>query len=284
MSAEPSETPGVQARAVGARARADVRFSSENSLADASASLSLPVLARLCRERGYLFPLARPLPPFTLAEACTRLPFLVDAYVSSLDAVTPAGALLSTGRAPRAATGPDLVGAVCARPPLATCVRARVRVLDAKTARSSVARVATVTDAIERVRALHDEGRAFAIAAFRARDRAGRERFVVRAVGGPAAFSRRPGAEHAGLPSEPVGRAGFADVEAPSFRFARSILPGDEEVMREALTSGARVVGAPLMGRLALLRAGEPAGATTTTLGDGAAFASALRSSGGIRG
>lgn len=249
FSATTATTTRSQSAASGARA--DIRFSNENSLVDTDASLRLPVIARLCRERGYLFPLARPLPWLTLADACRRFPFLVDAYVSSVDALTEQGLPLSTGKAPRAATGPDLLGVLCSRPPLATATRVRLRVLDAKSARVSVERFATGSLAVERVLSLLEEARAFAVVSFRAEGD-----FVVAAVGGPAAIPF----------GEPMPRHGFGDVGAPAIGSARSVVPGDCGALLAALQSGSRVVAAPFMGRAATI---SPV-ATTPSLDGGA--------------
>lgn len=235
------------------------RFSLDNSLVDVDASLPLAVIARQCRERGFLFPLARPLPALSLAEACARLPFFVDAYVASVDAVTAAGLPLSTGSAPRAATGPDLVGALCARPPLAVAVRARVRVLDASCARRSAERFEEAPLAAARLGSLLDEGRAFAALATK-----GDGGYWVRAVGGPASLpSADPGAE-----------AAFADGGVARITSSRSLVPGDAAALAGVLERGVPVAAAPLMGRAAALLShpGAPS-ISSSALGEGGAVA-----------
>lgn len=262
-AATPFATTEARAGESASPTNESVRFSSADSLVEVDASLPLALIARRCRESGWLFPLPRPLPPLSLAAACARMPFLVDAYLASAEAVTSGGLPFGTGRAPRAATGPDLLGALCSSPPLATCLRGRVRVLDEKSARQSVERFTDVVGALGRLLALLEEGRAFA--ALVAPVDGG---YRVRALGGPAS-----------LPDgEPASSRVFGEGALGRVTSACSLAPGDEAAMREALEAGRALVAAPFMGRVAALLDDEAA-----PLGDGGAdaFAAALVRAGG---
>lgn len=216
-----------------------VRFIPANGLVEAEASLPLVAIARRCRERGWVFPLPRPLPPLSLAAACARMPFLVDAYLSSADAVTTSeGLAFETGRAPRAATGPDLLGALCSSPPLALCLRGRLRVLEARSARFTVEDFPGRAAALARLRELFDEGRAFA--ALVAPVDGG---YRVRAIGGPAALPE----------GKPLHGASFAEGALPRLTRAQSLVPGDTRALEDALRAKRPLLAAPFMGRVAAL-------------------------------
>jgi hypothetical protein len=212
----------------------------DNGLVDVDAALTLPALGRLCHARGMMLPLARPLPPLTVQEACARLPIFLDAFVASVDGLTADGAPFSTGRAPRAATGPDLLGALVTSPPLAVAVRARVRVIEGRAARTLREEHVSARDAAARVGELTELGRAFSVEA----TRLGPGAFEVLALGGAGAL---PDADD--HPETPR----FAHSSRARVTGARMLVPGDQRALAEALTSGARVVAAPFMGRVGAL-------------------------------
>jgi hypothetical protein len=254
-AAFPSNAKSPPARS----ARDDVAVQSENGLAEVSAALSLPRLRRLLRARGVVLPFARPLPPLLVHEACARLPFFLDSFVASADLVTTSGARCGTPRAPRSATGPDLLGALCTSPPLAVAERVRLRVLDTRLARVQVRTCSSAASAAAALCELLEVGRAFSASAARE----GEGVFRVLALGGPAAFEAE---------GEPA--AAFAHRARLRVRSATSLVPGDERAMVAALEAGARVVAAPAMGRAGVL---SPAKAPASSSAAGAlAFAAAL--------
>ncbi|MCC7112466.1 MAG: hypothetical protein IT382_24450 [Deltaproteobacteria bacterium] len=218
---------------------ARVSLDAHNGLAELDGALALGATARRLEQIGAIFPIARPLPPAPLAIAAAAVPYLVDAFIASGDALTFDGDPYSTPRAPRAAAGPALLYSVCTRPPLALLVRARVRVLLATHATSWREEHESVRAAAERVRDLVEEGRAFAV------DACGTTVLVLAAAGVPAPRL-----------AVPARFAHFGHGRSTAFAHSRSLAPGDAGAMEAALLSGARVAGAPFIGRAAALERG----------------------------
>lgn len=232
-----------------------LRVDAPNGLVDVDAGATLPLLARLCRAQGLVLPLARPLPHLSLQAAVALAPIVLDALVHSLDAVTLDGLRFSTPMAPRAAAGPDLAGAVAARPPLAVLLRARLRVFSSAHAACEREVFPSTAAAAARVVALLEEGRALSVDAVGA---------TVLALVGTGSPRREPPVEPASAP--------FAHQGRPRFSSGRSLVPGDVEAVAHALARGERVIAAPLMGRVGALSTDKP----SILLGDEAAAAAAL--------
>ena len=231
----PAGTDAVLVRLV-AGSDATVTLDGHNSVAEIDGALTLSSAARRLERKGAIFPLARPLPPLSLAAACAALPFFVDAFVQQAQAVTFDGDLIDTPRAPRNAAGPSLLAALCARPPLALAVRARVRVQLTTHAVVVKEEHASPRDAAYRLRALVDEGRAFC------GDACGSTVLLLAGAGV---------ARHSSAVSSPFTHEGRG--RRASFSRSQSIAPGDVDAMADALEKGARVVVAPFMGRAASL-------------------------------
>jgi hypothetical protein len=218
---------------IGGRARVDVDV--HNLSAEADGGGLLAYLARALLARGLVLPIARPLPHAALAEACACVPYLVDAFVQQVAAVTLDGEPYDTPRAPRSATGPSLVHALCSRPPLAIAVRVRLRVASAARTRVVVREMGSTGDAARLLVDAHHEARAYAVEALGSR--------VVALVGD-------------GTPSllgPPSADARFAHVAGGRFHSSRAIVPGDADAIAELLGQGERVATAPFMGRAAVL-------------------------------
>jgi len=198
----------------------------ENGLLDVPGGVSLREAARFASTNGHAFPIGDPVPDLALSDACFAMPAFVDAFVAHADLVTHDGLRLSTPRAPRSATGPDLLGLALVDPPLAVVVRARVRVCPLEVARPREELHATPLDVAARVRALMHEGRAFVVEAARLR---------LRVLG--------PGAPHA----RTVDDAGVF----PEATGARAIV-ASEDALVDGLVGGARVIASPIMGRVAI--------------------------------
>lgn len=234
----PEGTDAAVVRLIAGR-DARVSLDAHNGLAEIDGALPLGASARRLEQIGAIFPIARPLPPAPLAIAAAAVPYLVDAFVSSADALTFDGDVLTTPRAPRAAAGPSLMHAVCARPPLALLVRARVRVLMATHATSWREQLPHAHAAAERVCELVEQGRAFAV------DACGATVLVLAPAGVPAP----PRATPARFAHTGHGRS-------TAFAHSRTLVPGDVDAMAAALAAGARVAGAPFIGRTAALERG----------------------------
>lgn len=219
----------------------DARLSldAHNGLAEIDGALPLGASARRLEQIGAIFPIARPLPPAPLAIAAAAVPYLVDAFFHSGDALTFDGDPLTTPRAPRAAAGPALLYSVCTRPPLALLVRARVRVLLASHATSWREELPSTHAAAERVRDLVEEGRAFAV------DACGTTVLVLAAAGVPAPRL-----------AVPARFAHSGHGRSTAFAHSRGLAPGDVDAIDAALRAGARVAGAPFIGRVAALERG----------------------------
>jgi hypothetical protein len=223
---------------------ADVTIDAHNAIAEIDGALTLSAAARRIARLGAVFPLARPLPPMTLMEACAALPLLVDAWVQQATILTADGDAADTPRAPRAAMGPSLLGALCSRPPLAIALRARVRIALAAHATVRQEQLASTRHVAVRVAELLEQGRAFSVDAF------GTSLLV---LGDPLPSPCSSVALGARFAHEHHGRR-------PSFARAVSFAPGDIEAMAGALGEGGRVVAAPFIGRCgALTAAGMPA-------------------------
>lgn len=198
----------------------------ENCLLDIPGGVTLREAARFAHANGFAFPVGDPVPDLALSDACFAMPAFVDAFVAHAELVTHDGVRLSTPRAPRSATGPDLLGLAIIDPPLAVVVRARVRVCPLEIARTREELHATPLDVASRVRSLLHEGRAFVVEAARLR---------VRVLG--------PGAANA--------RAVDDTGTFPEVRGARAIV-ASEDALVDALIGGARIIASPLMGRVAI--------------------------------
>lgn len=244
--------PAVTTIRVGGGRTAHVTFDAHNGVAEIDGGLTLPAIARRLARLGAVFPLARPLPPLSLASSCAALPFFVDAWVQQASGLTFDGDEWESPRAPRAAAGPSLLGALCARPPLAIALRARVRVLTTTHAFVVCEQHPDVEAAARRVRDLLEEGRAFSVDAF------GLSVLVLSASALPPKNLKKTSSS-ASEPASPVPFAHLGGGRRACFSRSESLVPGDAAAMAHALAQGSRVVGAPLMGRAAALRPGvEP--------------------------
>lgn len=194
---------------------------------------------RLCRQRGYLLPLPRPLPGCTVATLCARLPYIVDAYVTGIEATLSSGATLSVPHRPRGAVGPDLLGLVC-QPATAASLRWVTLRLTAYTeATAEERRYESIDEAAATIVARVTEGRAFAVVAYRVA--AG---VVVRCLGGD------------GLSSPPLDTVDVARRwrwERGAGASSRNLRPGDHDAVAASLAAGEMVHAAPFVGRIASL-------------------------------
>lgn len=247
--------PGAALLRLVAGKDAHVTLDGHNSVAEIDGALPLVVAARRLERLGAVLPLARPLPALSVAAACAAMPFFVDACVQQASGLTFDGDEWESPRAPRAAAGPSLLGALCSRPPLAVAVRVRVRVLIATHAVVVREEHADANAAARRVRELLEEGRAFAV------DACGTSVLVL--AGSQLPLASSPGSSLG--PSAGPGRAlasPFAHAglgRRAAFARSESLPAGDAAGMADALSRGARVVAAPLMGRAASLWRGfEP--------------------------
>lgn len=198
-----------------------------NGLLEVGGGVRLVDAALFAREQGYAFPLGDSVPDLTLTDACFRMPPFVDAFVASAELVTSEGVRATTPRAPRSATGPDLMGLALVDPPLAVIVRARVRVFPLGTAHARDELHSTPLEVAMRVVEIMNDGRAFVVEAARGRVR----------VLGPAPASAR----------------GVSDATVlPRVSGGRSIVVSENTVL-QGLVTGGRVLASPYMGRLAIL-------------------------------
>ncbi len=210
------------------------RFNASDLLLDVDGGATLGAAHAAAVVNGACFP---PIPAshdVTIAQLCGTHPILVEGFVSHVDATDLAGRPLQTPAAPRSAQGPDLMGALMARPPLAVCVRARVRCasmttmarfgLDAKTPRFAAAAMMAVMR----------DGHAFSASAH------GSSLWVV--------AKELPKALRA---FEQFDVETGADAAAPG---GVMLPPFDVEQAAAALDSGATLTAAPQMGRLSATR------------------------------
>jgi FAD/FMN-containing dehydrogenase len=198
-----------------------------NGLLEVGGGVRLPDAARFAAEQGYAFPLGDSVPDLTLTDACFRMPPFVDAFVASAELVTSDGVRATTPRAPRSATGPDLMGLALVDPPLAVIVRARVRVFPTGTANARDELHPTPLEVAMRVAEIMNDGRAFVVEAARGRVR----------VLGPAPVSARSVLDATTLPRVQSGR---------------SIVVSENAILQGLVNDG-RVLAAPYMGRIAIL-------------------------------
>lgn len=215
---------------------ASVTLDGHNGLADIDGALTLSSVARRLERLGATFPLARPLPPLSMAVACAALPFFADAYVQQASGLTLDGDEWESPRAPRAAAGPSLVASLCTRPPLAIALRARVRVLASTHAVCAREEHPDVDATARRIGELIDDGRAFTVDACRTS--------ILVLAGGT--LPRAGTWTIAPFTHEGRGRSA-------SFARSQSLVPGDVAALADALRRGARIVAAPFMGRAAAL-------------------------------
>jgi hypothetical protein len=197
-----------------------------NGLLEIGGGVRLPDAARFATDQGYAFPLADSVPDLTLTDACFRIPPFVDAFVASAELVSLDGVRATTPRAPRSATGPDLLGLALVDPPLAVVVRARVRVFPMGSAHARDEHHSTPLEVAMRVIELMHDGRAFVVEAAKSR---------VRVLG--------PASTHA--------RAVDDRVVMPHVTSGHTIVMSEDAVLR-GLAAG-RVCASPYMGRLAVL-------------------------------
>jgi hypothetical protein len=221
------------------RPQGGVRLDRANGLLDVDAALSLSATGRLARGLDVMLPLARPLPAMSVQEAIARAPFVLDALVSSADAITVDGDAVNPPGAPRAAIGPDVSGALATGSPALLCVRARLRVFERARLRTRTERFVGAREAAERIVEWTRGARAFGVDALRE----GPGDFVVRVLA--AAPVLDDGA------SEPPD--GFVHTRAPRCRSGRSLAATDARALAEALSGGDRVVAIPFMGRAGAL-------------------------------
>jgi hypothetical protein len=235
LRADPRDASVTTLRLIPSR-ESQVTLDGHNGVAEVDAGLTLSAVARRLDRLGAIFPLARPLPPMSVALACAALPFFVDTYVQQATALTLDGDAWDTPRSPRAAAGPGLLMALCAHPPLAVAVRARVRVLTTTHAVVVREEHADVRAAARRIHELVEEGRAFTV------DACGSTLLVLAGASLKRAGAWTPSA----FTHEGRGRRA-------SFARAESLVAGDVPATAHALERGARVVAAPFMGRVASL-------------------------------
>ena len=211
-----------------------VQVDAHNLLAHVDAADTLLSLARSLAAQGFVLPLARPLPRIAMLRAAVALPFVIDALTQQITGAALDGSPFETVAAPRSATGPSLVAAVSTRPPLATLMRARVRVARQAQSRIFVAELATERDAAQLLLEVAHEARALAVEAVGSR--------VIGLIG--------TGTRSALSRYEPVGE--FVHPRGGWLSSTRSIGALDGEAILHALGRGERVLCAPFMGRAAV--------------------------------
>lgn len=226
--------------------RGVVTLDGNNAIGEIDGTVTLAHAARVLQRAGAIFPVARPLPPLTLMQACAALPFFVDAFVQHASIITGEGDAADTPRAPRAAAGPSLLGALCARPPLAVAARARVRVMLARHARVRREVHGSTRAAAERVRTLLDDGRPFSVDAFGTT--------VLVLDGTPHDSTSNANTSNANTSNAASDRFAHAGAgRRARFDDAHSLTPSDVDAIAHALDAGGRVLAAPFMGRCATL-------------------------------
>lgn len=213
-----------------------IHLDPHNNLAEVDARLPLAVVARRLHERGWVMPLARPLPWMSLMTACATVPFITEAIVQQADIVSVDGDVFDTPRAPRHAAGPSLLHGVCTRPPLGLVLRARIRVFPTSHVVVVREEPGDANAAARRLQELIEEGRAFFAEA-----RGGSVLSLRGAAGGTG------GHELHGPPAWSEGRRHAV------FRSGRSLFFGAVDDMTAALHDGDRVVAAPFMQRVGVL-------------------------------
>lgn len=218
-----------------------------NGLVDVDARLSLAVIARALRARGWLLPLWRPLSAAPLWRLASRAPFVVDALVQRATMLNGDGDLLDTPPAPRHSAGPSLLHGATTTTPLAILVRARLRIVSAAHTTLWRERHDSVGAAAARMRDLVDGARAFAACA------EGSTVCVLRGSSSPASAS---GSTTVVDQSELAvhRRSAWPD----RWRSTRSLRPGDIMAIASALAAGQRVVSVPYLQRTAVLERARP--------------------------
>lgn len=103
------------------------RFSASDLLLDVDGGATLEQARDAAAANGAYFPLLAAPGDRSIAVLASTHPLFVDGFVSHVDAIDLQGRDVSTPAAPRSAQGPDLLGALLCRPPLALCARARIR-------------------------------------------------------------------------------------------------------------------------------------------------------------
>lgn len=219
-----------------ARANAE-RVDLSCGLIEVDASWSMSTVGRICERQGLIFPMARPWPRFSIAEACTRLPGFADAFVvqaeGSVDEVP-----LSTTRAPRAAMGPDLLGLAFARAPMAVLDRVRLRVWERARVNCWALWYPDISEGVHAIMTRMSEGRDGLIDACMNTDQV-----CLRIVSSRGDLP--PSAERC------------RDHVSPSMLRVRSDVPllwGDRLLLEGELQRGMRLLCAPETGRACVLR------------------------------
>lgn len=228
-----------------------------NGLVDVDARLSLAAIAHKLELRGWLLPLLRPLPATPLWRLVQQAPLVVDAVVQQGILITVDGDVLSTPKAPRHSAGPSVLASTTTKTPFSFLTRARLRIAAAthtplwREDHNGTRAVAA------RVRALVDEGRAFAV------DATG---WSIAVLGGEG-------------PSSIGSTSSFLPWTRPRARWssARSIDPGDASAIEAALTKGHRVAVVPYLQRAAVLSRASHKVAVVDVRGAAGALADALR-------
>lgn len=217
----------------------DVQIDVASGVATLPGQWSVARVGRLCRRRGYLLPLPRPLPGCSVAALCAQLPYIVDAYVTGVQATLPSGATVRAPHSPRGAVGPDLLGLICEQATAASVHHVALRVIASAEATLDERCYDSIDDAAATMVARVAEGRAFAVVAYRAT--AG---VLVRCLGGH------------GLPAVHVASLDVARRWAwgrGGGRSARNLRPGDRDAVAETLSKGELVHAAPFVGRIAAI-------------------------------
>lgn len=207
-----------------------------NGILSATDETTLSQAARFCRKHGFIFPLARPLPPLLTGQAVRDLLPFSDAFVVGISGDTPDGSFMETVVAPRAAIGPDLMGAVLA--PLGGCVlkEIRIRVFSQALVQEIWLQTHSTDEVVFQLQAEMRRGIAFAV------EVQGRQmRLVqgeaVRRASGEADPSRKRQKAHLSFPRH-------------KYRSGRLINWADSALLKTQVEKGNRILGAPFAGRL----------------------------------
>ncbi|MBM4280518.1 MAG: hypothetical protein FJ137_07080 [Deltaproteobacteria bacterium] len=241
-----------------------------NGLVDVDARLSLSLIARALRARGWALPLLRPLPAAPLWRLATRAPFVVDALVQRATLLSVDGDLVETPAAPRHAAGPSLLHTATAPAPMAVLVRARLRVVSAAHTTTWTERFDDAAALAARVRDLVDGARAVAACA--------RGRTLVVLGGASLAPTGSAAGSTAPAPVHRVDDDGADEASDLRWTSARSLRPGDVFGIESALRAGRRVVSVPYLQRTAVLERARPPRALLDVKGATAALVDALAS------
>jgi hypothetical protein len=218
-------------------ANARCTLDQKNGILLASAHTGLDAAAQFCRKNGFHFPLAGLLPQRPLAQVCRDWVPFTDAFVVNLCGGDNDSKSLTGVSAPRAAVGPDLVGAILSPLGKTDAQRMRIRVF-AETAVQEVwhhaDRHAHVVEFIQEEMRI---GSGFAIQAYGTRIRYLRGKRFQRAVDETLA-----GME-----------ATMKPIELEHIRSGQLLNWADGGQLRSQLEAGHVILAAPFMGRLGRL-------------------------------